>query len=74
MDWQLLGRELTRQCGWPAAEVRATPVAGGDINRAFRVEIGNQTCFVKTNRAQLLSMFEAEHAGLDAILPDRLSR
>ena len=67
MDWQLMGRELARQPGWAAAEVRATPVAGGDINRAFRVEIGNQTCFVKTNRAQLLAMFEAERAGLDAI-------
>ena len=67
MDWQLLGGELTRQSGLAAAEVRVTPVVGGDINRAFRIEIGNQTCFVKTNRAQLLTMFEAERAGLDAI-------
>ena len=67
MDWKLLGRELARLSGGAAAKVRATPVAGGDINRAFRVEIGNQACFVKTNRAQLLPMFEAERAGLNAI-------
>ena len=67
MDWQLLGRELTRFSGLAQAEVRVTPVVGGDINRAFRVEIGNETCFVKSNRAQLLPMFEAERAGLEAI-------
>jgi fructosamine-3-kinase len=59
MDWELLATELTRQSGLPAAKVRATPLAGGDINRAFRVEIGSETCFVKTNHARLLPMFEA---------------
>ena len=67
MDWELLATELTRQSRLPAAKVRATPLAGGDINRAFRVEIGSETCFVKTNHARLLAMFEAERAGLDAI-------
>ena len=67
MDWQLLGRELTRASGRVQGEIRVTPVVGGDINRAFRVEIGNETCFVKTNRAQLLPMFEAERTGLEAI-------
>jgi fructosamine-3-kinase len=67
MDWQLLAEELARQAGMPAAEVHVKPVAGGDINRAFRVRIGDETCFVKTNRAQQLSMFEAERAGLDAM-------
>jgi hypothetical protein len=59
MDWELLATELTRQSRLPAAKVRATPLAGGDINRAFRVEIGSETCFVKTNHARLLPMFEA---------------
>lgn len=63
----MLGAQLAGHLGLPAQETRATAVAGGDINRAFRIDLGAQRYFVKLNRAQLLPMFEAERAGLDAI-------
>ena len=50
------------------SEVRsAVNVPGGDINRAFRMELGSGAVFVKTNRIENLSFFEAEAEGLAAI-------
>ena len=48
-------------------EFRAAPIHGGDINQAFRLESGKNRFFVKVNRSELLPMFVAEKAGLDAI-------
>jgi fructosamine-3-kinase len=62
-----LATKLSAQLRIPLMEARAAPVSGGDINRAFRLEIGTQRFFVKLNRAERLSMFVAEAAGLDAI-------
>lgn len=42
-------------------------ISGGDINQAYRVSDGKTTYFVKTNRAQLHFMFEAEMRALDEI-------
>ena len=70
-NWQALGVLLARQLQLPTGEIRAIPIHGGDINQAFRLECGEHQFFVKVNRADLLSMFVAEKAGLDAI---RLSR
>ena len=42
-------------------------VPGGDINREFRIELEDRTVFVKTNRRENLSFFEAEAEGLNAI-------
>jgi fructosamine-3-kinase len=67
MDWQLLGMEVARQLNLAQGSVAATPQAGGDINRAFRFELGARCFFVKTNRAGLLPMFEAERVGLETI-------
>jgi fructosamine-3-kinase len=50
MDWQLLGMEVARQLNLAQGDVAATPQAGGDINRAFRFELGARSFFVKTNR------------------------
>lgn len=45
--------------------VSATPVAGGDINDAFRVELGDgRTIFVKSHAHPPPGMFEAEAEGL----------
>ncbi len=45
-----------------------TPVGGGSINKSFRIDDGNGTCyFLKLNEARHLPMFIAEAAGLDAI-------
>lgn len=74
MDWQLLGMEVARQLDLSPGKVAATPQAGGDINRAFRLQLGDRCFFVKTNRAGLLPMFEAERIGLDAIAATKTIR
>ena len=45
----------------------AVSVPGGDINRALRIELEGKTVFVKTNRRENISFFEAEGEGLSAI-------
>ena len=43
-------------------------VSGGDINRAYRLELSSGECvFLKSNRARLLDMFTAEADGLNAL-------
>ena len=47
---------------------KRTPVSGGDINRAFRLELSDDSClFVKENRASLTDMFASEAEGLEAL-------
>ena len=67
IDWTSLAAKLAERLRIPLRETHATPMAGGDINRAFRLEVGDARFFVKLNRAEWLSMFVAEAAGLDAI-------
>ncbi|MCI0653529.1 MAG: fructosamine kinase family protein [Methylococcaceae bacterium] len=43
---------------------RRAPLAGGSINRAFRIEGGKRAFFVKLNQAGRFDMFEAESEGL----------
>lgn len=67
IDWHSLGALLARELQFPPDSVRATPVSGGDINQAFRLESGRHRFFVKLNQAELLPMFDAEKSGLEAI-------
>jgi len=67
INWQSLGASLAQQLQRSPTEIRAVVIHGGDINQAFRLECGEQDFFVKVNRSELLSMFVAEKAGLDAI-------
>jgi fructosamine-3-kinase len=58
-----LRAELERALG--ARVTRAQPVAGGDINEAFAVELADGgRVFVKAHRAAPAGMFEAEARGL----------
>ena len=43
------------------------PVFGGDINRAFRLRVHDQSVFMKANRRENQLFFSAEISGLDAI-------
>lgn len=54
---------------WPGAAVLEgwQGVAGGDINRAWRVQCGDRPLFVKGNRPELAWMFEAEARALEEI-------
>ena len=67
MNADALAARLVAELGIAAGPVRKAPVHGGDINRAYRLGIGEWRCFVKVNRAERLAMFEAERAGLDTI-------
>ena len=53
--------------GTPCPTVTLRPIAGGDINQAFRVSGGARPWFVKTNHAARLPMFEAVAAALHAL-------
>ena len=61
-----LAQWLERQLG--AAALKATPVAGGCIHQAWRLELaGGRLCFLKTNRAAALPLLQAEAEGLEAL-------
>lgn len=48
--------------------LHTSPVAGGDINEASRLELTDGNCvFMKANRRENLSFFTAEACGLEAI-------
>ena len=65
--WQTIDREITAAMGRSFTTRRRTPVGGGSINRAYRLEGANRSFFVKLNDADRLAMFEAEAAGLEEI-------
>lgn len=67
IDWSALALELGASLQDSPPAPRVTPMAGGNINRAFRLEIGSRRFFVKLNRADRESMFAAEQHGLEAI-------
>ncbi len=53
--------------GIPFKNVQQRSVGGGCINTTYVLSDGTRQFFVKTNRAALLDMFEAEFAGLKEI-------
>ena len=54
--------------GTTAKVVDRQRVSGGDINRAYRLDLSNgERVFLKSNRARLLDMFTAEAHGLEAL-------
>lgn len=59
-----LADAIASATGAPFAAASLSPVAGGDTSQAFGVSSGASRYFVKTNRADLLPMFEAEAEGL----------
>ena len=66
--WQA---DLARALG--ARVAAAEPVAGGDINDAYRARLTDgRTIFVKTHAAPPPGMFDAEAAGLDWLRPGPL--
>ena len=53
--------------GQPFLIKQTHSVSGGCINSAFIIESDSQSFFIKLNQSGLLSMFEAEFAGLEEI-------
>lgn len=64
MNWQSILGQIEIATGTAFRMVNAHPLAGGDINSAFRLQGIERSYFVKLNRAELVTMFAAEAAGL----------
>ena len=67
IDWRLLQRKLGGQLQRPLTGAKSTPLAGGDTNRAFRLDCGSCRFFVKLDRVDRESMFVSEREGLEAL-------
>ena len=64
---QSLIQHLEQETGQPLRNSRLTSVGGGDINSAYKLQAEGVVWFIKLNRANLLDMFAAEAAGLQAL-------
>ena len=64
MNWQIISEQIELATGQTFRVVSAQALSGGDINYAYRLQGDNKSYFVKLNRADLVTMFEAEFAGL----------
>ena len=67
MYWQTISEQIESATGQTFKVVSAYTLSGGDINSAFRLQDDDKSYFVKLNRADLVTMFEAEFAGLQDI-------
>jgi fructosamine-3-kinase len=65
--WHAIAAAIAAATGKPFTVERRTAVTGGCINRAFRIEGGGATYFVKVNAANACEMFAAEAAALEEI-------
>lgn len=66
--WSIVASAIHDATQCPFQVRGATPVGGGSINEAYRLEGTDGTCyFVKLNDSRHLDMFVAEAAGLEAI-------
>jgi len=64
VNWDTITQHITVATGRPFTVRAAQRLSGGDINAAFRLQDGQNSYFVKVNRAELTAMFAAEFTGL----------
>ncbi|MBU0499855.1 MAG: fructosamine kinase family protein [Gammaproteobacteria bacterium] len=62
-----IAAHISEATGWPFRPSRVRHLGGGCINETLLLDDGRHQWFVKLNRADLLDMFEAEAAGLEAL-------
>lgn len=65
--WPDIAEQISTVTGLLFRPERVTPVSGGCINQAYRIEDALRCFFVKLNQPDTLSMFAAEQAGLEEI-------
>ncbi|WP_168204311.1 fructosamine kinase family protein [Aliikangiella coralliicola] len=65
--WQHIRLSISQAIDDDLQLVQHSPVSGGDINQAYRLETSKSTFFIKLNRAELLEMFVAEANGLECM-------
>jgi protein-ribulosamine 3-kinase len=68
MNWQTIVQQIESATRQPFRLTKAQPLSGGDINAAYRLQAENVSFFVKLNTPERLAMFEAEAAGLQALM------
>jgi fructosamine-3-kinase len=62
--WMQIDAQISKAIGYSFESRDRRSVGGGCINQGSRISDGDRTYFVKFNRADQLSMFEAEALGL----------
>jgi protein-ribulosamine 3-kinase len=67
MSWTAIEQAISNATGKSFSASAASPVMGGSINEAMRLDGSSGSYFVKLNKPALMGMFEAEAAGLAAI-------
>ena len=65
--WESIAQTISQYSGEPFELRDRTSMGGGCINSAYRVSDGKRSYFVKLNSGDKLSMFEAEHDGLQEL-------
>ncbi len=65
--WDDIASAISTRLGAPFQLQQRQAISGGSINNAWRIDDGEQSFFVKTNRKQLAYMFEAEALALDEL-------
>jgi len=73
-DWKQIAAGIGEASGAPFHPGNPDHVGGGCINTTVRLRDGQQRYFVKLNQVSLLSMFEAESAGLEEMAATRTIR
>jgi len=73
-DWSSIARQLN-EAGIPAGNnPTPTPISGGDISAAWRLEVDDRELFLKTGRIDSLHMFTGEAEGLAEIAKAKVLR
>ncbi|KAF0191702.1 MAG: fructosamine kinase [Gammaproteobacteria bacterium] len=72
--WNVISDRISEATGRRFSAQHPTPIGGGCINAAYRLEQGERRYFVKTNTADKVSMFAAESAGLQEIARSKTIR
>jgi fructosamine-3-kinase len=67
VNWNTITKHIVAATGQAFTAQSVQPLTGGDINAAFRLQDTHKSYFVKLNRPELMSMFAAEFAGLQAL-------
>ena len=74
INWQVVSEQIESATEQDFRIASVQPVHGGDINSCYRLQSLDTTYFVKLNRAGMVSMFEAEAAGLQEMAKTRTLR
>lgn len=72
--WDAITRHIVAATGTAYHKARPTPLHGGSISRAYRLEVGKARYFVKINDARHAAMFVGEAASLTALAQTRTVR